>query len=393
MSFSLMIGLGSAICHAVIYLWLVRRLVAHPLKRRVFLGVFVAMTILLAMRRPLREIGASRLYEWVGYPWLGVLMTMTVAVAIGAVIERVIIAARQRARAGSPRPPPAEDATVEATAVARRDLLKVVPVGVLAAGGVGAGYGKYRAFTAPELTDVPVPIAKLPASLEGMTIVQLTDVHVGSFIGESFIDMLVAATNDTKPDLVVITGDLVDGSVAELGDAVGALARLRSRFGTFFVTGNHEYYSGDVAWVAFLERIGVRVLRNTRATIGDPGGSIDLVGVDDWSGARRSARKGYDLEAALHGRDPDRAAILLAHQPANFEVVASRGLDLQISGHTHGGQVFPMSRLVALRHPYHRGLYQHRESLLYVSRGCGFWGPPSRIDSPPELVRYVLGRR
>lgn len=214
--------------------------------------------------------------------------------------------------------------------------------------------------------------------------------HLGSFIGHRFLQMLVDAANAQRPDLVVITGDLVDGSVAELGGVVATLAGLRSRFGTHFVTGNHEYESGESAWAHHLDRLGMTVLRNRRVAIGDRGGSIDLVGVDDWSGGKRRGRPGYDLDAALAGRDPARAAVLLAHQPENFEVATARGIDLQSSGHTHGGQVFPMSRLVSLRYPYDRGHFRREGGHLYVSRGCGFWGPPSRIDSPPEIVKLVL---
>jgi uncharacterized protein len=235
-----------------------------------------------------------------------------------------------------------------------------------------------------------VRLPRLPRTLDGLTIVQLTDVHVGPFIGRRFIERLVAQANALTPDLVVITGDLVDGNVTTLGQAVSALGGLRARFGSYFVTGNHEYYSGVAAWTPFLERLGMSVLRNRHVAIGDGGGTLDLVGVDDWSGSRRRGGQGYDLEAALRGRDGDRAAVLLSHQPRNFETAASRGIGLQISGHTHGGQIFPMTVLVGLEFAYTRGLYRHEDSHIYVSRGCGFWGPPSRLGSPPEIVKLVL---
>ena len=132
------------------------------------------------------------------------------------------------------------------------------------------------------------------------------------------------------------------------------------------------------------------MLRNRTVQIGDAGGHLDLVGVDDWSGGRRRGRQGYDLKRALQGRNPDHAAVLLAHQPANFEVAAARGIDLQLSGHTHGGQLFPGTLLVGLEWKHVAGHYRHADSHLYVSRGCGFWGPPMRIGSPPELVKVVL---
>ena len=168
------------------------------------------------------------------------------------------------------------------------------------------------------------------------------------------------------------------------------LSNLRARYGSFFVTGNHDYYSGDDAWTAFLEGQGVQVLRNRHVSIGDEGGSFDLVGVDDWSGGRRRGKKGYDLEQAIAGRDPDRASVLLAHQPANFDVAARRGIDLQISGHTHGGQIFPMTWLIGFGWEHAAGHYREGDGQIFVSRGCGFWGPPMRVDSPPEIVKLVL---
>jgi predicted MPP superfamily phosphohydrolase len=204
------------------------------------------------------------------------------------------------------------------------------------------------------------------------------------------MDELVRQANALRPDVVAITGDLVDGDVPTLGQSVAALRNLEARFGCFFVTGNHDYSSGDAAWTAFLETMGIQVLRNRHVSLGDAGGTLDLVGVDDWSGGRRRGRQGYDLDRALAGRDPDRAAVLLAHQPANFKVAAERGVDLQLSGHTHGGQLFPMTLFIGLGWEHSAGLYRHGDAHIYVSRGCGFWGPPMRVGSPPEIVKVVL---
>jgi len=271
-------------------------------------------------------------------------------------------------------------------------LLRTAGAGAGLAGVGLAGYGTFRAFHAPEITEVVVRLPRLPASLEGFSVVQLTDIHVGPFVKRRFMDALVERTNLLRPDLVAITGDLVDGSVRHLGGPVAALAGLRARFGTFFVTGNHEYFSGEREWVAYLQRLGVRVLRNRTVSIGDAGGAFELTGVDDWSGGRRRGRPGYDLERALVGRDPDRASVLLAHQPANWETAATRGVDLQISGHTHGGQLFPMTALIGLEWEHSAGLYHRGDASLFVSRGCGFWGPPMRVGSPPEIVKLVLTR-
>lgn len=389
-SFTLLIGASALLGHLYLYRRLVRKLALDE-RWRARIGILLLVsTLLLLLRGPIRDIGprVEQIYEVGAYSWMALALCLIVATSVGDLVHLgATLVARWREPRADNRTPERE---LEPESPERRMLLQAVPWGVLGGGGLLAGYGSYRALTAPEVTEVVVPLAKLPRALDGLTIMQLTDVHVGSFIRERFVQMLVDAVNDDKPDLVVITGDLVDGDVATLGPAVAELTKLRSRFGTFFVTGNHEYYSGEREWALYLERLGITVLRNDVTPIGDAGGAIDLVGVDDWSGGRRRGRPGYDLDAALARRDPERAAVLLAHQPENFEVAAKRGVDLQISGHTHGGQVFPMTALVGLRYPYHRGMYRHGESRLYVSRGCGFWGPPSRIDSPPELVKYIL---
>jgi hypothetical protein len=274
----------------------------------------------------------------------------------------------------------------------RRRFLARTSAGVaLAASGGMASYGVWRAYHAPVVNEVAVRLPGLPRALDGFTLVQLSDIHVGPLIQRRFMDEMVARCNGLKADLVCITGDLVDGSVAELGFAAGALGNLRSRQGTYFVTGNHEYYSGDEEWAEALQRMGVTVLRNRHVRIGEPGASFDLVGVDDW-GARRSGHgRGYDLAAATAGRDPSRAAVLLAHQPAGWREEARKaGMGLQLSGHTHGGQFFPFNLVVSAVWEHDAGLFREGDSHLYVSRGTGFWGPPLRVAAPPEIVKVTL---
>jgi predicted MPP superfamily phosphohydrolase len=252
-----------------------------------------------------------------------------------------------------------------------------------------ASYGLWRAFEPAELSEVPIRLPKLPKQLDGFTIVHLSDLHISSVIRRNFIEEVVRRCNQLKPDLVAITGDLVDGEVDQLAHAVAALRGLQSRYGTYFVTGNHDYYSGVRPWTSAISAMGIQVLRNRRLEIGDAGASFDLVGVDDWS-ARINGRGGYDLERAIAGRDPDRASVLLAHEPANFDQAVERGMGLQLSGHTHGGQLFPLTALVAMRWSRYAGLYRQGPGQLYVSRGVGFWGPPMRVGSPPEIVKLTL---
>jgi predicted MPP superfamily phosphohydrolase len=325
---------------------------------------------------------ASRLLGIAFLAWLGLvlyLLTFTLAADLLRGVSRWRDSRRARARAEAPASPE------------RREFLgRGLAVGAGLASASVSAYGGWRAFHPPDVRDVPVRLPHLPRALEGFTLVQLTDIHIGGVLQRRFVDELVARTNALKPDLIAITGDLVDGSVEGLGPFVAGFGNLRARHGTFFVTGNHDYYSDADAWVAFLRRLGIQVLRNRSVSIGDSGASFDLAGVDDWS-AHRLGEPGYDLDAALRDVRPDRASVLLAHQPSNFDEVARRGVGLQVSGHTHGGQMFPGNVMGDLIWgDRNAGLSQTDRSLLYVSRGCGFVGPPMRVGAPPEIARLVL---
>ncbi|WP_164008497.1 metallophosphoesterase [Pyxidicoccus trucidator] len=270
----------------------------------------------------------------------------------------------------------------------RRFLARATAGGaVLASAGV-TGFGVWQAFHEPVVSEVAVRLPGLPRALDGFTIVHLSDIHVGPVIRRRFMDELVSRCDALRPDLVCITGDLVDGHVPSLAPAVSALANLKARHGAYFVTGNHEYYWNAAAWSEALERMGIHVLRNRHVRIGDAAASFDLVGVDDW--AARRGPQGYDLDAAIAGRDGERASVLLAHQPSNWSEAAKAGMGLQLSGHTHGGQFFPFTLAVAAIWQHDAGHFQTGDSHLYVSRGTGFWGPPLRVGSPPEIVKVTL---
>ncbi len=265
-------------------------------------------------------------------------------------------------------------------------------VGALALATAGGLYGRRAAKRVcdPVVIDVPIELSRLPKELDEFTILQLSDVHVGNTIKRDFVEMMVARANAAAPDLIAITGDLVDGSVNALFDAVAPLADLKAPHGVYFVTGNHEYYRGADAWIARLRDLGINVLRNERVEIGDDHASFDLAGIDDHSAGFWRGH-GPDLEAALAGRDPSRELVLLAHQPRQVRVAKQHGVGLQLSGHTHGGQIWPWHYLVRLNQ---RGLlaghYQFDDTQLYVSSGTGYWGPPIRIGSRSEISRISL---
>jgi predicted MPP superfamily phosphohydrolase len=264
---------------------------------------------------------------------------------------------------------------------------------VLAAGG--AGLVAFQSATGPaEIEEVPVRLPSLPPALSGVTIAQITDLHIGPTIREREVRRVVDQTNALRPDLIAITGDLMDGTPRELGNIGAELARLRARHGVFFVTGNHEYYSGADAWLELLPGLGIQPLRNEQLAIGDGGGHFTLAGVDDWSAAQFGNGHGLDLPRAVAGHDGQRPLVLLAHQPRDFHTSVRAGVDLQLSGHTHGGQLFPFNLAVRAAFPWMKGLYREivegRTGHIYVSRGTGYWGPPMRLGAPPEISRLIL---
>jgi predicted MPP superfamily phosphohydrolase len=364
------------------YIW--ARLVRDPslpaFAYRALSGLVVGLFVLVPVSFFLRRSGAAWTVPltWIASVWLGLMLLLLVTLAAGDLARAFYTLGAKLTNA-----PPEDPA--RRTAIAR-----ILAVGVaLLAGGLSAAAVR-SGLARVALREVSVRLKRLPTSLSGTTIVQLSDIHVGPTIGRDFIETIVERTNAVKPDVVAITGDLVDGSVAELREHVAPLAKLRARYGVYFVTGNHEYYSGADDWCAELERIGIRVLRNERVTIGDAGASFDLAGIDDHSAAGFGGGHGADLPRAVAGRDPTRELVLLAHQPrAVFEAVR-HGVGLQLSGHTHGGQIWPWNYFVRLQQPVVSGLKRFGETLVYVSNGTGYWGPPMRLAAPAEITQIRL---
>jgi predicted MPP superfamily phosphohydrolase len=335
----------------------------------VVLLLVLLMSVFIAMRTLSRHVVAP--LAWIGFTWFGALFFLVISLGLSDLVK--VVAVRDR---GGPDDPE------------RRQALARIFGGAAALVGIGvSGVGLASALSAVAVSRVRVVIDRLAKTQAGYRIVQITDVHVGPTIGHDFIEEIVARVNALKPDLVAITGDLVDGSVEELAAHVAPLAKLRAKDGVFFVTGNHEYYSGADAWIAHLATLGVRVLRNERVRIGGDDG-FDLAGIDDASS--RGNGHGPDLEKALRGRDAARACVLLAHQPRGIELADSLGVDLQLSGHTHGGQMIPWNFLVRLQQPFVAGLHKLARAQIYVSRGTGYWGPPMRVGAPAEITEIEL---
>jgi uncharacterized protein len=274
-------------------------------------------------------------------------------------------------------------------ALSGRDVAGQRALAVAAIAGAATVLGVVTALRAPRVARLELRLARWPAPLDGYRIVQISDVHIGTLLDRRFAAALAERVNALAPDLVAVTGDLVDGSVARLRDEVEPFGALRARHGVFFVTGNHDWYSGAVEWVGHLRSLGFVPLRNERVTIGIDGACFHLAGVDDHRGDWRQGSP-CDVGRALGGRDVELPVVLLAHDPTTFAEAALHGVDLQLSGHTHGGQIWPFRWLVRLAVPWVEGLHERNGSQLYVSRGTGFWGPPLRLLAPAEITEIVL---
>jgi predicted MPP superfamily phosphohydrolase len=269
-----------------------------------------------------------------------------------------------------------------------RDSAYAVPLLALAVTGVGF----INARRVARIKRVDVPIAGLPRELDGYAIVQISDIHVGPTIKRAYLNAIVNKVNALKPDAIAITGDLVDGSVQRLAPHTAPLARLAAPDGVFFVTGNHEYYSGAEQWIAEVRRLGLRVLINEHVIRRRGPATLMIAGVTDYTAQHfNPAHKSDPLLAAAGAPDDVAVRVLLAHQPRSAPAAADAGFDLQLSGHTHGGQFFPWNLFVPLQQPFVAGLNRVRSLWVYTSRGTGYWGPPKRFGAPSEitLVRLV----
>lgn len=274
------------------------------------------------------------------------------------------------------------------SAVSRRLFVsRTVAVGAAAVAASTVGYGAYGVLRGPRVKRVTVPLAKLPRAAHGFRIAVVSDIHLGPILGRGHAQRVVDAVNSTNPDLITIVGDLVDGSVDNLRSAAEPLRGLRARHGSFFVTGNHEYFSGADEWVEHVRELGIHTLQNTRVELP----AFDLAGVNDFAGEDED--DGPDFAAALGDRDRTRTSVLLAHQPVAIHDAVDFGVDLQLSGHTHGGQLWPGNFVAELANPTVAGLERYRDTQLYVTRGAGAWGPPVRVGAPSDVTLVQLASR
>ncbi|MET8977823.1 metallophosphoesterase [Streptomyces sp. NPDC004539] len=385
-------------------------------------GWVLAITGLVAERTG-APFWLQRTLAWPGFLWLALAMYLLLAVLAGEAVRPLLRlylerrAARGRAEETSsepvkapqepartlsevpaapdasqaPEPPraaPVPEAPSPLAVPSRRLFVSRVVAGAAATAAVGTvGYGTYGVLRGPKVKRVTVPLAKLPRGAHGYRIAVVSDIHLSPILGRGFAQKVVDTINGTQPDLIAIVGDLVDGSVKDLGPAAAPLAQLRARHGGFFVTGNHEYFSGAEQWVDEVRRLGLRPLENERTELP----WFDLAGVNDIAG--ESEGQGPDFTKALGDRDTARACVLLAHQPVQIHDAVDHGVDLQLSGHTHGGQLWPGKYFAEAANPTVSGLERYDDTQLYVSNGAGAWGPPTRVGAPSDVTVIELASR
>ncbi|MFI1013733.1 metallophosphoesterase [Streptomyces sp. NPDC020965] len=354
----------------------------------------------------------QQVLAWPGYLWLAVLLYLVLWLLVGEAVRGLWLRLEKRSVAASPVPDASETgptataattatATATTTAadketastprpVSRRLFVSRVVGGAATTAALGTvGHGTYGVLRGPRTKRVTIPLAKLPRAAHGFRIAVVSDIHLGPILGRSHTQRIVDSINAAQPDVVAVVGDMVDGSVADLGSAAEPLAQLRTRHGSFFVTGNHEYYSGVEEWIDQVRELGLRPLENERVEIA--GGDFDLAGVNDIEG--EATGQGPDFAKALGDRDPARAAVLLAHQPVVIHDAVDHGVDLQLSGHTHGGQLWPGGYLAELANPTVAGVERYGDTQLYVSRGAGAWGPPVRVGASSDITIVQLASR
>lgn len=357
-----------ALLHLFVGVTLVQDLPLPPLGR--WLGWAYLFASLILMPLGLRAGNGRRLLAWAGLLAMGVFSSLAVLSLLRAAL---LVVLDLFGRAG-----PAAEA---ASAVA---VLVLVALITLA--------GLYNARRLPRVVRRDIVLPGLSPALDGFSIVQLSDLHIGPTLRRAWLERVVARANGLAPDLTVITGDLVDGSVEALREHVEPLSRLDARHGVYAVTGNHEYYAGAGPWVQELARLGLVVLLNEHVRVRHAEADLVVAGVTDYSAHHFEPSHRSDPRRALDGAPLVAPKILLAHQPRSAEAAAAAGFDLQLSGHTHGGQFWPWMHGVRFQQPWVAGLQRLGALQIYISRGTGYWGPPLRFGAPAEISHLRLVR-
>jgi len=316
-----------------------------------------------------------RAFNWLCYSAIGIfscLFMFTLAADILSLLWQLIL-------------PPSDEAAFDYR----------VFLGIAALTAATLGFGILQTRMGPAIHRVDIVLENLPAAFEGFTIAQVSDLHVGPTIGRRFTQKVVDLTNGLKADLIALTGDFIDGPVAQLKEDIAPLSGLKAPSGVYYIPGNHEYYWGFAEWMEEFKTLGADVLLNEHRVLRRGGDALILAGVTDYSTLHMSEAHRMDPVKALAGAPEGLVKILLAHQPASYRLAHPAGFDLQLSGHTHGGQYFPFSLIIRFFQTYYKGLNRHEDMWIYVNTGTGYWGPPLRAGVPPEItvLRLTAGKK
>jgi predicted MPP superfamily phosphohydrolase len=352
----------------------------------ILFGVLACTTPAVFFADQLFEAQAALVFRWFAWTYIGGFTTLF---ALLVVRDLSVLALRGVDRI---RVPKGRTALLPSSPERRRFLLNATGTAAVGVTTAVTAWGGHQARKPPEVVEVEVPIEGLPRELDGYHIVQLSDMHVGETIDQSFILPIVETVTSLAPDLIALTGDLVDGSVTKLRADISPLGYLRARDGILCVTGNHEYYSGAEEWVARFRELGLTVLVNEHVLIKRGQAKLLVAGVTDVREGKKVPGHTSDPKRALAGAPEHDVRILLAHQPKSAHDAAPHGYALQLSGHTHGGQFFPWNLAVGLVQPIGQGLGKIDGMWVYVNRGTCYWGPPNRAGVPAEITSLRLRR-
>lgn len=377
-----------SLLHVYVALRVVGPLTVRGKKRIALYALFVPPVVLAPLvfaADMILEPDGAYAYRWIAWTYIGGFSTL-----FGLLVARdlLMLVLRAWTRWRGAR----TDDGASISPERRRFLLTASTGALTTASAALTVYGVREARRLPEVVEVEIPIKNLPRALDGYHIVQLSDVHVGQTIDKDFILPILETVTSLAPDLLAMTGDLVDGSVDRLRVDVSPFAYLRARDGVLCVTGNHEYYSGVDAWCAHFRELGMTVLNNEHILVEREGARLLVAGVTDLGEGKKWDGHTSDPRKALQGAPRHDVRILLAHRPSSAKAAAKLGFALQLSGHTHGGQFFPWNLLVGLVQPISRGLEKVGAMWVYVNRGTCYWGPPNRTGVPAEITSLRLRR-
>lgn len=352
-------------------------------KRKIWLYSFNAITFIVLALQPLGRLNVDfKTADWfLSFSvWRSVILSFIIFIILFLITKDIVLFISNRIMRLNQKIEPSRRSFIKNTAL----------VGIAGSSTAMTALGFHGAMN-PTLKEVQITLAKLPTSFDGTTIAQITDLHAGIVIQKKYIENIVNQINKRGVDLVAVTGDLVDGEPKDMGKHLEPLKNLRSTYGTFYVTGNHEYYWGIERWINYIrDELEMKILDNRHITLTKNNQRLIIGGVHDYTMGRREPTHGSDPAKAISGALKEDCKILLAHQPRSYRGAHQANFDYMMCGHTHGGQFFPITLLINLFQPYVKGLHDYKGMKIYVSTGCGHYGPSNRLANKGEITIHTL---